>query len=308
MRVELKEFQATAVTALVAKLQSMRRRYEEEGELTSICLASPTGSGKTVMCAATIESLFFGNDDLGLVPDENAVVLWLSDSPSLNEQTSVRFSNVADKLADSILDRRHLVTVTNGFGASHEMLEPRHVYFLSKDLLSKNGLLTKGGEANSGRVFWDIVDSTIKDPERNLYLFIDEAHRFINTRNPLALNFITTILREARKYFTGLVFASQSIRDYAPESSDTAGMDALKTLFELVQYKFIMQQDSNVLAQLIRTSDVLGFVTDVSEFNHPDENRVRVPIQDADAHATVYVVAMIDAPQAVLDIVEAVRR
>lgn len=72
--------------------------------------------------------------------------------------------------------------------------------------------------------------------------------------------------------------------------------------------RIIMQQDSNVLAQLIRTSDVLGFVTDVSEFNHPDENRVRVPIQDADAHATFYVVAMIDAPQAVLDIVEAVRR
>ena len=83
-----------------------------------------------------------------------------------------------------------------------------------------------------------------------LLLVIDEAHRFINTRNPLALNFITTILREARKYFTGLVFASQSIRDYAPESSDTAGMDALKTLFELVQYKFIMQQDSNSLDHL----------------------------------------------------------
>ena len=177
MRVELKEFQAAAVTTLATKLQSMRRRYEQEGELTAICLASPTGSGKTVMCAATIEALFFGDDDLGLMPDENAVVLWLSDSPSLNEQTSVRFSNVADKLADSIFDRRHLVTVTNDFGASHEMLEPRHVYFLSKDLLSKNGLLTKGGEANSGRVFWDIVDRTIKDPERNLYLFIDEAHR-----------------------------------------------------------------------------------------------------------------------------------
>ncbi len=39
--------------------------------------------------------------------------------------------------------------------------------------------------------------------------------------------------------------------------------------------RIIMQQDSNVLAQLIRTSDVLGFVTDVSEFNHPDENRPR---------------------------------
>lgn len=177
MRVELKEFQAGAVATLANRLQSMRRRYEQDGELSSVCLASPTGSGKTVMCAATVEALFFGDDDLGLVPDENAVVLWLSDSPSLNEQTSVRFSNVANKLADNILDRRHLVTVTNDFGASHEMLEPRRVYFLSKDLLSRNGLLTKGGEANSGRVFWDILDRTIRDPERNLYLFIDEAHR-----------------------------------------------------------------------------------------------------------------------------------
>lgn len=177
MRVELKDFQAGAVATLANKLQSMRRRYEQDGELSSICLASPTGSGKTVMCAAMIEALFFGDDDLGLMPDENAVVLWLSDSPSLNEQTSVRFSNVADKLADSILDRRHLVTITNDFGAAHDILEPCHVYFLSKDLLSKNGLLTKGGEANSGRVFWDILDRTIRDPERNLYLFIDEAHR-----------------------------------------------------------------------------------------------------------------------------------
>ena len=177
MRVELKDFQAGAVATLANKLQSMRRRYEQDGELSSICLASPTGSGKTVMCAATIEALFFGDNDLGLMPDENAAVLWLSDSPSLNEQTSVRFSNVADKLADSILDRRHLVTITNDFGAAHDILEPRHVYFLSKDLLSKNGLLTKGGEANSGRVFWDILDRTIRDPERNLYLFIDEAHR-----------------------------------------------------------------------------------------------------------------------------------
>ncbi|WP_322354087.1 DEAD/DEAH box helicase [Paratractidigestivibacter sp.] len=186
MRVELKEFQATAVTALATKLQSMRRRYEQDGEVSSICLASPTGSGKTIMCAATIEALFFGDDDLGLMPDENAVVLWLSDSPSLNEQTLVRFANASDRLASSLADGRHLVTVTNDFCASRDMLEPRHVYFLSKDLLSKNGLLTKGGEANSGRVFWDVVDNTIKDPERNLYLFIDEAHRGLGKGSPKA--------------------------------------------------------------------------------------------------------------------------
>ena len=44
MRVELKDFQAGAVATLANKLQSMCRRYEQDGELSSVCLASPTGS------------------------------------------------------------------------------------------------------------------------------------------------------------------------------------------------------------------------------------------------------------------------
>lgn len=79
-----------------------------------------------------------------------------------------------------------------------------------------------------------------------LLLMIDEAHEFINTRNPLALDFMIKIVREGRKYFTGLLFASQSVRDFAPESTGE-GVEKLKTLFELCQYKFIMQQDSNAL-------------------------------------------------------------
>lgn len=177
MRVELKDFQARAVSSLAEKLANMRAMHEATGQVSSVCLAAPTGSGKTVMCAATIEALFFGDDDLGLPPDEDAVVLWLSESPSLNDQTRARFVGASEKLADWFGDMRHLETVRNDFGASHEVLEPRHVYFLSKDLLGKNGLLTRGGETNGGRVFWDILDRTIRDPARSLYLFIDEAHR-----------------------------------------------------------------------------------------------------------------------------------
>ena len=54
MRVELKDFQAGAVATLANKLQSMRRRYEQDGELSSVCLASPTGSGKTVSSSETM--------------------------------------------------------------------------------------------------------------------------------------------------------------------------------------------------------------------------------------------------------------
>lgn len=71
--------------------------------------------------------------------------------------------------------------------------------------------------------------------------------------------------------------------------------------------RFIQQTDSLVLSQLIRSSDLLGFITDVTGPQRADERRVRVPIQDADAHATFYVVALLDAPDAVAQIVDLVR-
>src|SRR5699024_8863053 len=54
----------------------------------------------------------------------------------------------------------------------------------------------------------------------------------------------------ARKYFGGLLFASQSIRDFVPDHSDSETVTKIRTLFELTQYKFIMQQDSNTLDSL----------------------------------------------------------
>lgn len=86
-----------------------------------------------------------------------------------------------------------------------------------------------------------------------LMLIIDEAHRFINTRNQMVLDFMSRIVSEGRKFFTSLVFASQSIRDFAPEAKEgDPALDKLKRLFELVQYKFIMQQDTNATQLLHR--------------------------------------------------------
>ena len=177
MRVKLKEFQNEASGKLLANIGKMFRRYVEDGELSSTCLQAPTGSGKTVISADVIETLFFGSDERGIEGDERACVLWISESPSLNSQTRNRFMEMSEKLADSVLDHRHVETVGNDFCSSHEELEKRHVYFLSKDLLGSSGLLVKGSESNGGRTFWDVLDKTITDPDRHLYLFIDEAHR-----------------------------------------------------------------------------------------------------------------------------------
>ena len=81
-------------------------------------------------------------------------------------------------------------------------------------------------------------------------ILIDEAHRIINSNNIKSVEYLTTFEREARKYFGGLVFATQSIRDVAPANINNEAFEKIKTLFELTQYKFIMQQDNNVLSLL----------------------------------------------------------
>lgn len=78
-------------------------------------------------------------------------------------------------------------------------------------------------------------------------IIVDESHRWINAKYVFILDLITVILREARKYFVGMMLASQSFRDYAPEGSSDTALEKLKVIFELTQYKFIFKQDSSVL-------------------------------------------------------------
>lgn len=84
------------------------------------------------------------------------------------------------------------------------------------------------------------------------FIIIDEAHHIINTKKESAhaLQFLTKLSREDRKYFAGLLYASHTIRDFVPEGSTQEMIDEIKKLFELTQYKFIMQQDNNSLDML----------------------------------------------------------
>lgn len=90
---------------------------------------------------------------------------------------------------------------------------------------------------------------TISECKKYMIL-IDEAHKVINSNNELAVDYLTSFEREARKYFGGLIFATQNIRDVAPNNLNNPIFEKIKTLFELTQYKFIMQQSSNSLKVL----------------------------------------------------------
>lgn len=92
----------------------------------------------------------------------------------------------------------------------------------------------------------------VLDPEQvtKFLMIIDESHRWINTKKRHALESITIYLREARKFFGGIMLASQSIRDYVPEGSGAEEIDDLKKIFELTQYKFIFHQEADTLPLL----------------------------------------------------------
>lgn len=173
MKYELFDFQKSAVSELLKKMESMRRSYAADGSLSAVSLTAPTGAGKTVISAAVAEGLFYGNDTYA--GDEGAVILWLSDSPSLNEQTMKRF----DASTDLLNGATAIEAIGPDFAKSHIKLQPGHVYFLNRQLLGKGKKLSN--EAEGGRSFYDVLNNTIEDEDIRLYLFIDEAHRGLGT-------------------------------------------------------------------------------------------------------------------------------
>jgi type III restriction enzyme len=187
MRFTLKDYQADAVGDSLRELAAARDFYRSASKrVSSVALTATTGAGKTVMAAAVIEALFWGNDEFDVVSDPGAVVLWFSDDPALNQQTRHRLEQASDRL------RNRLVTVEHPF--RYPKLQAGHVYFLNTSKLSKNSLLVRGhDDANTLAgidshpdtipfTFWDTLRSTIQDDDLTLYMVLDEAHRGMGKR------------------------------------------------------------------------------------------------------------------------------
>ncbi|NLT31242.1 MAG: DEAD/DEAH box helicase family protein, partial [Propionibacterium sp.] len=187
MRYTLKDYQAEAVRDVLRNLEQARDMYHRYGSLSQFSLTATTGAGKTVMAAAVIEALFFGNDEFDFEADPGAVVLWFSDDPSLNEQSRARLQEAASEL-----DSRLRVIETT---FSEPSLRPGHVYFLNTQKLSKNSRLVRGEPSPApGQVrlfeprpdemqssIYDVITNTVEDKDLTLYFVLDEAHRGMGT-------------------------------------------------------------------------------------------------------------------------------
>lgn len=168
MKLELKDFQDVAVDDLLRKLRPAKREIFEGGDRQAVILAAPTGSGKTVITAALIEEILGGSDRIEAEPD--AVFLWLSDQPVLNEQSKKRISTVSSKLGNS-----DLVIVDADF--DQETFTGGKLYFINTQKLGKDKLLTSGKGDKRHYTIWETITNTAKAKNDRFYLIIDEAHR-----------------------------------------------------------------------------------------------------------------------------------
>ncbi len=168
MNIEPKPFQEKAINALRERVAAALGVYNTMQIPQVISLQAPTGSGKTIIISALMESILFGTDKFEDQP--NAIFLWLSDSPALNEQSKQKIETKADRIRYGAC-----ITIEDD-SFDQEMLDDGCIYFLNIQKISKSGNLTTHGD-NRQYTIWETIENTTKNKSDRFYFIIDEAHR-----------------------------------------------------------------------------------------------------------------------------------
>ena len=62
---------------------------------------------------------------------------------------------------------------------------------------------------------------------QNVLILVDEAHQFINEKNPIALNFMVQMAKRIRKYGGGLITTTQNLKDFIGGENSSAQATAV---------------------------------------------------------------------------------
>ena len=187
MKVNLFPFQKTALAKLRQSAATALGNYRSTHTPQVVSYTAPTGAGKTIIMAALIEAIYYGDE---FYPDQNdAIFVWLSDSPQLNEQSRLKIETKADKCFG------RCVTITDE-SFDREILEDGYIYFLNTQKLSKSSNLTKHTDMRQHTI-WETLANTVREKSDRLYFIIDEAHRGAQKSTELAR--ATTIMQKFLK-------------------------------------------------------------------------------------------------------------
>ena len=170
---ELFAFQKQAVNELRFRTAMALNNYRMLKIPQVVSLQAPTGSGKTIIMSALIEDILFGSEQFTEQPD--AIFVWLSDSPQLNEQSKQKIELKADRIR---LDQCVVITDES---FDQEILDDGHIYFLNTQKLGKAGNLSRHSDTRQYTI-WETIENTAKQKADRLYFIIDEAHRGMQGR------------------------------------------------------------------------------------------------------------------------------
>lgn len=173
MKAELFPFQKKALSQLRLMAGEAIHGYQRTHANQVVSFTAPTGAGKTIIMASLIEEIFFGGVEYEEQPE--AIFVWLSDSPQLNEQSKDKI----DLKADRILLGQCVTISDDSF--DQEMLDEGHIYFLNTQKLGKNSNLTKHSDERQNTI-WETLANTAREKSDRLYIIIDEAHRGMQGR------------------------------------------------------------------------------------------------------------------------------
>ena len=173
MRVELFPFQKRALADIRMKTAEAMGSYHRTHSPQVVSFTAPTGAGKTIIMASLIESIFFGDENYE--EQQNSIIIWLSDSPQLNEQSKIKIDTKADKIRLG-----QCVTVSED-SFDKELFDDGHIYFLNTQKFSKTSNLTKNGDGRTYTI-WQTIANTVREKSDRLYFIIDEAHRGMQGR------------------------------------------------------------------------------------------------------------------------------
>lgn len=174
MKAELFPFQKRALSRLRLMVGEAINGYERTHSNQVVSFTAPTGAGKTIIMASLIEEIFFGDVDYEEQPE--AIFVWLSDSPQLNEQSKDKIDLKADRI-----QLGQCVTITDD-SFDQEVLDDGYIYFLNTQKLGTNSNLTKHGDGRQYTI-WETLANTAREKSDRLYVIIDEAHRGMQGRD-----------------------------------------------------------------------------------------------------------------------------
>jgi type III restriction enzyme len=249
LKILLKDFQVSAIDVLVERLRKAAREAAEN-DLQSVSLSAPTGSGKTVMATAAIESILQG--DHGHLPQPEATFLWVTDQPALNEQTRRKML-----AASSLLTEAHLIVVDPTF--DQPALKPGCVHFLNIQKLGKDKSLVSRGDDRTYTI-WETIRNTVEARPKAFFVVIDEAHRGM-AETPRSRNEATTIIQKFIKGSPGEIPAVPMI----------VGISATPDRFnKLIEGTGRVSRPVVVKPEDVRES---GLLKEVIKLYYPEENQ-----------------------------------